>query len=81
MAGLYGGNLNPGHVHPTIVADLAQRPSIEFVQMVAGPILGSVVISSALMVLIAFYMKKRGWRPDEVKLEAGRRRYPARFQD
>lgn len=70
MAGLYGGNLNPGHVHPTIVADLAQRPSIEFVQMVAGPILGSVVISSALMVLIAFYMKKRGWRPDEVKLEA-----------
>ena len=33
MAGLYGGNLNPGHVHPTIVADLAQRPSIEFVQI------------------------------------------------
>lgn len=80
MAGLYGGNLNPGHVHPTIVADLAQRPSIEFVQMVAGPILGSVVISSALMVLIAFYMKKRGWRPDEVKLEADGEGIPPDFK-
>lgn len=80
MAGLYGGNLSPGHVHPTIVADLAQRPSIEFVQMVAGPILGSVVISSALMVLIAFYMKKRGWRPDEVKLEADGEGIPPDFK-
>lgn len=80
MAGLYGGNLNPGHVHPTIVADLAQRPSIEFVQMVAGPILGSVVVASALMVLIAFYMKKRGWRPDEAKLEADGEGIPPDFK-
>jgi len=38
------------------------------------------VISSALMVLIAFYMKKRGWRPDEVKLEADGEGIPPDFK-
>lgn len=31
MAGLYGGNLNPGHVHPTIVAELAGKTGVDFV--------------------------------------------------
>lgn len=66
MAGLYGGNLNPGHVHPTIVSDLAGRPSIEFVQLVATPIISSVILSSLVMVLMTFYMKKRGWKPEAV---------------
>lgn len=60
MAGLYGGNLNPGHVHPTIVAELAHRPSIEFVTMVATPLVGSVVCASLVLIALAYYMRKKG---------------------
>ena len=49
MLGLWGGDLNPGNVHPTIVGNLAQRPSIDFVTSAAFPIVGSVVCASLVM--------------------------------
>ncbi len=60
MLGLWGGDLNPGHVHPTIVGNLADRPSMDFVSAAAFPIVGSVVCASLVMILLAFYMKRKG---------------------
>lgn len=59
LAGLYGGNLNPGHVHPTMVAELAGKSSMEFVSMVAVPLLASVLASSLVLMLMAWRMKKK----------------------
>ncbi len=59
MLGLWGGNLNPGHVHPTIVSNLAHRTSMDFVTSAAFPIVGSVVCASLVMILLTFYMKKK----------------------
>ncbi|CAK7020870.1 MAG: Putative cryptic C4-dicarboxylate transporter DcuD [Desulfovibrio sp.] len=60
LCGLYGGNLNPGHVHPTIVAQLAGKTGMDFVSLVAFPLIGSVVVSSSVLTIIAFWMKKKG---------------------
>ena len=49
MLGLWGGDLNPGNVHPTIVGNLAKRPSIDFVTSAAFPIVGSVACASLVM--------------------------------
>lgn len=65
MSGLYGGNLNPGHVHPTIVAELAGKTSMEFVAVVALPIFGSVIASSIMLILLSIVMKKRKLHNDE----------------
>lgn len=59
MAGLYGGNLNPGHVHPTLVSELAGRNSVEFVGIVAVPILASVLVSSGMLMAITFWLKRK----------------------
>ncbi|MDU4962221.1 MAG: C4-dicarboxylate transporter DcuC [Sporomusaceae bacterium] len=59
MAGLYGGNLDPGHVHPTLVAELAGKSSVEFVKTVAAPLLSSVLASSFTLIFIAFWLKRR----------------------
>ena len=59
LAGLYGGNLNPGHVHPTIVAELAKSTSMAFVSTVAVPLIASVVASSLVLILISMWMKKQ----------------------
>lgn len=79
MAGLYGGNLNPGHVHPTIVADLAGRPSIEFVTMVGFPLIGSVVCSSFVLIVLAYYMRKKGIGMD-TELAEGEGELPKDFK-
>lgn len=79
MAGLYGGNLNPGHVHPTIVAELAHRPSIEFVQMVAFPLIGSVVLASLVLIVLAYYMRRKGIGMD-TELEEGAGQMPEGFK-
>ena len=60
LCGLYGGNLNPGHVHPTIVAQLASKTGMDFVSLVAFPLIGSVVVSSSVLTGIALWMKKKG---------------------
>lgn len=59
LCGLYGGNLNPGHVHPTIVAELAGTTGVEFVKVVAPALIASVVVSSSILTIIAFYLKKK----------------------
>ena len=59
LCGLYGGNLNPGHVHPTIVAQLAGKTGMDFVSLVAFPLIGSVVVASTVLMLIAFWMRKK----------------------
>ncbi|CAK7050100.1 MAG: Putative cryptic C4-dicarboxylate transporter DcuD [Desulfovibrio sp.] len=61
LCGLYGGNLNPGHVHPTLVAELAGggKTGMDFVTLVAFPLLGSVVASSSVLVVIAYWMRKK----------------------
>ena len=79
MAGLYGGNLHPGHVHPTIVAELAQRPSIEFVSMVAFPLIGSVVCSSLVLIGLSYYMRKKGIGMD-TQLDEGAGELPEGFK-
>ena len=79
MAGLYGGNLNPGHVHPTIVADLAGRPSIEFVTMVGVPLIGSVICSSLVLIVLAYYMRKKGIGM-ETELDEGAGEFPKDFK-
>ena len=60
MCGLYGGNLNPGHVHPTIVAHLAGVEGMEFVRVIAPALIASVFASSLVLTLFAFYLKKHG---------------------
>ncbi len=79
MAGLYGGNLNPGHVHPTIVANLAQRPSIDFVTMAATPLIGSVVCASLVLIVLSYYMKKKGIGMN-TELEEGAGELPKDFK-
>lgn len=59
LCGLYGGNLNPGHVHPTIVAELAGTTGVEFVRETAPALIASVVVSSSILTMIAFYLKKK----------------------
>lgn len=59
LCGLYGGNLNPGHVHPTIVAELAGTNGVEFVKTVAPALIASVIVSSSVLTMIAFYLKKK----------------------
>lgn len=59
LAGLYGANFNPGHVHPVIVAELANRPSIEFVSVIALPLVASVVVGGVVLMLTMLWMKKR----------------------
>ena len=60
MCGLYGGNLNPGHVHPTIVAKLAGVEGMEFVKVVAPALIASVFASSLVLTIFAYYLKKKG---------------------
>ena len=60
MCGLYGGNLNPGHVHPTIVAHLAGVEGMEFVRVIAPALIASVFASSLVLTLFAFYLKRHG---------------------
>lgn len=60
MCGLYGGNLNPGHVHPTIVAHLAGVEGMEFVRVIAPALIASVFVSSLVLTMFAFYLKKNG---------------------
>lgn len=60
MCGLYGGNLNPGHVHPTIVAKLAGVDGMEFVRAVAPALIASVFVSSLVLTIFAIYLKKNG---------------------
>lgn len=59
LAGLYGGNLNPGHVHPTIVAELAKSSSMQFVATVAVPLLASVVASALVLMALSIWVAKR----------------------
>ncbi|WP_371363962.1 Putative cryptic C4-dicarboxylate transporter DcuD [Sporomusa rhizae] len=59
LAGLYGGNLNPGHVHPTIVAELAKSTPMTFVSTVAVPLIASVVASSIVLMLTSRWIKKQ----------------------
>lgn len=59
LAGLYGGNLNPGHVHPTIVAELANSTSIVFVSKVAVPLIASVVAGALVLMFTSLWLKKR----------------------
>lgn len=59
LCGLYGGNLNPGHVHPTIVAELAGTSGVEFVKVAAPGLIASVVVSSSILTMIAFYLKRK----------------------
>ena len=54
MCGLYGGNLNPGHVHPTIVAKLAGVEGMEFVKVVAPALITSVFASSLVWTSCAY---------------------------
>lgn len=60
MCGLYGGNLNPGHVHPTIVAKLAGVEGMDFVRVAAPALIASVLASSLVLTMFAFYLKKKG---------------------
>ncbi|HIU63481.1 MAG TPA: C4-dicarboxylate transporter DcuC [Candidatus Avacidaminococcus intestinavium] len=60
MCGLYGGNLNPGHVHPTIVAHLAGVEGMDFVRAAAPALVASVFASSLVLTLMAFYLQKKG---------------------
>lgn len=60
MCGLYGGNLNPGHVHPTIVAHLAGVEGMDFVRVAAPALIASVIVSSSVLTAMAFYLKKKG---------------------
>lgn len=60
MCGLYGGNLNPGHVHPTIVAKLAGVEGMDFVRVAAPALIASVLASSLVLTFFAFYLKKKG---------------------
>lgn len=59
LCGLYGGNLNPGHVHPTIVANLAGSTGVEFVKTVWPALITSVIVSSGILTALAFYLKKK----------------------
>lgn len=59
MCGLYGGNLNPGHVHPTIVAHLAGVEGMDFVHVAAPALIASVVVSSCVLTCMAFYLRKK----------------------
>lgn len=59
LTGLYGGNLNPGHVHPTIVAELAKSTSMQFVSTVLVPLTASVVASSLVLMATAMWMAKQ----------------------
>ena len=79
MAGLYGGNLDPGHVHPTIVSNLAGRPSTDFVLTAAFPLIGSVVCSSLVLIVLSYFMKKKGIGGD-VQLDEGAGQFPEGFR-
>lgn len=59
LCGLYGGNLNPGHVHPTIVANLAHTDGIAFVKVAAPAIVASVLVSSSILTGITFWLRKK----------------------
>lgn len=59
MCGLYGGNLNPGHVHPTIVAHLAGVEGMDFVHVAAPALIASVIVSSCVLTGMAFYLRKK----------------------
>ncbi len=59
MCGLYGGNLNPGHVHPTIVANLAGVEGMDFVRVAAPALVASVLASSIVLTGMAFWMRKK----------------------
>ena len=69
MCGLYGGNLNPGHVHPTIVAHLAGVEGMDFVRVAAPALIASVIVSSSVLTAMAFYMKKKG-NQEEITAQA-----------
>lgn len=69
MCGLYGGNLNPGHVHPTIVAHLAGVEGMDFVRVAAPALIASVIVSSSVLTAMAFYMKKKG-NQEEIAAQA-----------
>jgi DcuC family C4-dicarboxylate transporter len=59
LAGLYGGNLDPGHVHPTLVSELAGKSSMEFVKIIALPLTASVLASSGVLMAITFWSRKK----------------------
>ena len=79
MAGLYGGNLNPGHVHPTIVAELAGKTGFDFVAISAAPIVSSVVCSSIVLIGLSYYMRRKGLYAD-INVEEGEGGLPSDFR-
>lgn len=79
IAGLYGGNLNPGHVHPTIVAELAGKTGVDFVSLVYFPLISSVVVASCVLIVLSYYMKKKGLY-QETALEEGAGELPKDFK-
>ena len=71
--------MNPGHVHPTIVAELAGKTAVDFVSLVYFPLISSVVVASCVLIVLSYYMKKKGLY-QETALEEGAGELPKDFK-
>jgi C4-dicarboxylate transporter, DcuC family len=58
MAGTFGSNYNPGHVHAVLVADLAHKTPMDVLAVQSLPLTFALIIGAVSLTAITFYLKE-----------------------
>lgn len=58
MAGTFGSNYNPGHVHNVLVAELAGKTPMDVLAVQSFPLTIALIIGAASLTAITFYLKE-----------------------
>lgn len=58
MAGTFGSNYNPGHVHTVLVAELAQKTPMDVLAVQSVPLTIALAIGAVSLTAVSFYLKE-----------------------
>ena len=58
MAGTFGSNYNPGHVHTVLVAELAGKTPMDVLAVQSFPLTIALIIGAVSLTAITFYLKE-----------------------
>lgn len=58
MAGTFGSNYNPGHVHTVLVAELAKKTSMDVLAVQSLPLTIALVIGAVSLTAVTYYLKE-----------------------
>ncbi len=68
MAGTFGSNYNPGHVHTVLVAELAKKTPMDVLAVQSLPLTVALTTGAVCLTAIAYYLKEnKGYEPTAAK--------------